>query len=265
MKTVVELDLVGYSDVCRTLEENVGVHVVAEFNDQIQGFVDAGLSACGAQRSKVVMATTGDGAILVFDDAPSAHKFAEAVHSATQKHNETKVTASAQRWFRIGAATGELHQGPRAGGGQEIAGTVIANAVRLEGNARPGQLVVDLPTFDGLPDDAKKIYGGDETVYGKRQERFTVRRCTFVPYGAADEGPPSVLDILERFDRLNPRNQVDRLMMVVGMPIAHRPSDTLPLYRRQDAIVDWAAGQGEPGLRKLFSALNALSKQPPLS
>ena len=66
-KTVVELDLVGYSDAFRALEENVGVEVVARFNDQIQGFVDAGLSAVGTQRARVVLATTGDGAILAFD------------------------------------------------------------------------------------------------------------------------------------------------------------------------------------------------------
>ena len=50
VKTVVELDLVGYSDISRNLEENLGAKVVADFNKHIQGFVDAGLKAIKARR-----------------------------------------------------------------------------------------------------------------------------------------------------------------------------------------------------------------------
>jgi len=76
------------------------------------------------------MATTGDGAIPPFDDPSDAHRFATVVLQATQPHHATRNEASAQRWF--GVATGELYQRPRRGGGQEIAGIVTANAVRLE-------------------------------------------------------------------------------------------------------------------------------------
>ena len=38
-KTVVELDLAGYNDAARTLEEHLGVAVVPQLNDQIQKFV----------------------------------------------------------------------------------------------------------------------------------------------------------------------------------------------------------------------------------
>ena len=134
--TVVELDLVGYSDVSRTLEENVGVEVVARFNEQIQGFVDAGLRAASAERQQVVKAKTGDGAILCFARPEQAHRFAAGVHEATRAHNESKTVGSAQRWFRIGIATGNLHSETREGGTEEIAGIVIANAVRLEAAAR---------------------------------------------------------------------------------------------------------------------------------
>jgi hypothetical protein len=67
-KTVLELDLVGYSDVARNLEQQVGVEVVARFNDQIQEFVDVGLAAIQSNREDVVRATTGDGAILVLKE-----------------------------------------------------------------------------------------------------------------------------------------------------------------------------------------------------
>ena len=42
-KTVVELDLVGYSTVARLLEEAAGPQSVAALNDQIQKVIDQGL------------------------------------------------------------------------------------------------------------------------------------------------------------------------------------------------------------------------------
>lgn len=65
-KTVIELDLKGYSDIARELEEHFSAEVVMQFNEQIQTFVDAGLKATETRREEAVMATTGDGAILVF-------------------------------------------------------------------------------------------------------------------------------------------------------------------------------------------------------
>jgi len=107
-KTVVELDLKGYSDIARELEEHFSAEVVMCFNDQIQGFVDAGLKAVGAPHEQSVMATTGDGAILIFDQPETAHRFAEAVHHGCRVHNDGKSIASARRWFRVGIATGGL-------------------------------------------------------------------------------------------------------------------------------------------------------------
>src|SRR5437764_1361935 len=83
-------------------------------------------------------------------------------------------------------------------------------------------------------------------------ERFAARRCTIIPYKAADDSSrPTVQSVLDLFDRLNPRDQLDRVMLVIGMPFQHRPSDTLELFRRQDKIVDWAAGAGGTMIAKL--------------
>ncbi|WP_166302398.1 hypothetical protein [Bradyrhizobium sp. 2S1] len=187
-KTVVELDLVRYSDVARIIEENLGAALVLKFNDQIQNFVEAGLKAVKLKRNKVVLATTGDGAILAFEQAAQAHHFAVAVHEAAQVHNSGRTIASAIRWFRIGGATGELHMQPRDGGGQEIAGTVIATAVRLEAAARPGQFLIDEVTYSALGKNLQALYGPKETVSGKRNEKFAARRCTVVPFV---DHPPS--------------------------------------------------------------------------
>jgi formylglycine-generating enzyme required for sulfatase activity len=183
-KTVVELDLIGYSDVARTLEDQLGAEVVSKLEEQIQGFVAAGLAAVGAKREQLVLATAGDNAILAFRNPADAHRFAEAVHEATRVHNERRAAASAKRWFRIGIATGDLDEQPRVGGGREVAGTVIADAVRLEAAARPGQIVCDTATFKSFPADIQALYGTEEEVRGKRAERFRARRYTVVGYTA---------------------------------------------------------------------------------
>ena len=90
MKTVLELDLVGYSSISNNVEESLDVSTVAQLNQQIQSFIDIGLKASNVTRELTVMSLTGDGAILVFNSAKQAHVFAEAVHHATQEHNQRR-------------------------------------------------------------------------------------------------------------------------------------------------------------------------------
>lgn len=258
-KTVVELDLVGYSDISRALEENAGVEVVIRLNEQIQQFVDIGLNRVGVEREQVVLATTGDGAILAFNVPDNAHRFAAAVHEATQTHNSGRSTASSKRWFRIGVATGDLHEQPRKTGGKEIAGTVVANAVRLEAAGRPGQIVVDKNTFDLLSSELQSLYGPEEIVAGKRDELFNVRRCTVIAF--SEDQHATVHTLLDLFDRLNPRDQLDRLMLLAGLPAEQRPPRELTIFRRQDQIVDWAQGQGAAGIEKLSVILKDMIRK----
>ncbi|HXH42104.1 MAG TPA: hypothetical protein VNN08_26000, partial [Thermoanaerobaculia bacterium] len=179
-KTIVELDLKGYSDVARELEENLSAEVVMHFNDQIQTFVDTGLSAVSLHREDAVMATTGDGAILALDSPSIAHRYALAVHHACRLHNQERTVASAKRWFRVGIATGDLAIEANAGV-KRMAGSVIARAVRLETASNVGEILVDTETYAGLSDQQKLLYGGEETIHGKRDEVFAARRCVAVP------------------------------------------------------------------------------------
>ncbi len=175
-KTVLELDLASYSDIARVLEENLDVHAVKAFEDQVQSFVDYGLNEVKLKRDDVVLGTAGDNAILIFDQAATMHCFAKAVHQAVVRHNADKTIDSAKRWFRMGAATGTVLvlQSER-----RIVGATVARAVRLEAAAQHGQLLVDVATYNVLPDDLKPAYGEEEGVSGKRDERFIARRCTF--------------------------------------------------------------------------------------
>ncbi|MGH7092877.1 MAG: hypothetical protein ACREFB_05020 [Stellaceae bacterium] len=176
------MDLVAYSDVARMIEENLDVVAVKTFEDQVQSFVDTGLDAVGLKRDETVLGTAGDNAILLFDDAAVMHRFAEAVQAATVRYNATKTTAMAERWFRMGAATGIVMMIP---GERRIVGSTIARAVRLEASAVKGQLVVDPVTFEALPDELKRLYSTEEIVKGKRDERFQARRCTFIQVAEA--------------------------------------------------------------------------------
>jgi hypothetical protein len=180
-----------------------------------------------------------------------------AVLEATQAHNAQKSVPSAERWFRVGIATGDLHERERPTGAREIAGTVIANAVRLESAARPGQIVVDSTTFGLLPNGLQALYGDEEIVEGKRKERFAARRYTVVPFEDSEGSSPTIQSVLELFDQLNPRDQLHRLMLQIGMPENVRPSGELELYRRQDKIVDWASNSSA-GLRQLEKQLKTL-------
>jgi adenylate cyclase len=189
-KTILEMDLVAYSDVARLLEENLNVEAVKVFQDQIQQFVDYGLSAIGLHRDDVVMSTAGDNAILMFDDATTMHEFAQAVQTQTLAHNSARSVESAKRWFRMGAATGIVLVMPAE---RRIVGSTISRAVRLEAAAEIGQLLVDLPTFDALQGDLRGAYGDAYIVRGKRSERFEVRRCTLIDVPKSSKPIRSIL------------------------------------------------------------------------
>lgn len=173
-KTVLELDLVGYSDKARELEEHLGVELVMRFNDQIKGFISQGLAATGVNETDTIVQSTGDGAIVILDTAEQAHHFAEAVNRATLEYNERKTLESARRWFRIAAAAGEIQIR-----GKDLAGTTIANAVRLESAGEAGHFLVDLPTWNALPAALQALYLPIESIRGKREEMIPARRCVF--------------------------------------------------------------------------------------
>jgi class 3 adenylate cyclase len=191
-KTIVELDLKEYSKLARQLEENLSVEVVALLNKQIQGFVDAGLKAVKIPRGRAVLGTAGDNAFVVFDQPEQGHRFARAVYEAARAHNTSKTEASAKRWFRIGASTGEIVFSTKRGKRTVDGGITIANAVRLEAAAKPGEFLVDVATFQALPAKLRREYGPEETVQGKHlEEQFQARRCVMLEGAPA---PDSTLD-----------------------------------------------------------------------
>lgn len=170
-RTIVIIDLVGYSSIAELLEQSSDVDAVAKLNQQIQDFVDTGLIAARVTREQAVIKTTGDGAILALPDAEIAHRFSATVHEATRTHNGARSIALAKRLFRIGIATGEIAEATPYGS-RDIAGTTISRAARLEPKAQPGGVLIDTDTYATLPPDLKTLYRGPQTIAGKRDETF---------------------------------------------------------------------------------------------
>ncbi|AMV25131.1 hypothetical protein VT84_12100 [Gemmata sp. SH-PL17] len=265
-KTVLELDLVGYSTIAAELEHNLGVETSPQLNKQIQNLIDSGLSVIGLERKTAVMQTTGDGAILVFDHASQAHDFAEAVTRATRAHNANKPVGTSKRVFRIGIATGDLVMEAKESGGFEIGGIAISRAVRLETKAKPGEVLCDTYTFSVLTEEQRKRYSKAETVTGKRDEKFEAHRAELNPDGVKDTAPftssgnpptPPIRpdpftqtfdeirrEIIKLIKKLRPL-QFDQLIFLLNVPIGQRPPEALNLDSKMNNLLKWADEAGQ--------------------
>jgi tetratricopeptide (TPR) repeat protein/class 3 adenylate cyclase len=174
--TVAVVDMVGYSDIAKLLEENLTAGAVAELNRQIQGFMNHSLSQLPNDHCYRIISRPGDGIIVFFENAEDAHSFGFRVHVFANEHNDQRSELIAERWFRVGIATGEVNMNSLSGT-PEYAGITIANACRLESAAGKGEILADSNTFSALTKESKRLYNAEEMVKGKRAERFRARRC----------------------------------------------------------------------------------------
>jgi class 3 adenylate cyclase len=268
MHTVVELDMVAYSEIARTLDQAIGPDVVARLNDEIQIFVHRALETISLTPQNTVAATTGDGAILVFEDPVLAHRFAHHLFALSREFNANITSASALRLFRMGGATGNIVVNRRDSGISGIAGSAIADAVRLEGAAEPGQLVVDLRTYADLPNDLQAAYTVEDDVVAKHGQKFRVRRANLDAtakdmmkmFGtrkektehaghagrmeqAADRlsaGGEDKLGLVTALESLAyPEFVLDHVMIAIEMPFGMRPGREVKHGMRCVEVINW--------------------------
>ena len=180
-KTVAVVDMVGYSSIARILEQNISAASVSDLNKQIQSFITRALEQLPEAQTYIVVAKTGDGIILLFDAVDAAHSFAANVHRFAREHNDQRTESTAQRWFRVGIATGDVSATADMAASNDYAGTTIANAVRLEAATEAGEVMMDDISFAELSAEFRPLYGPEETVKGKREESFHVRRYVVTP------------------------------------------------------------------------------------
>lgn len=185
IKVVVELDMARYSDIAKDLQNRESPQAVRELARQVRDFVTRSIRSVGAAVAKTYWKSTGDGAILVYDNPDQASRFAETLHKTAEAYNRGKRAHLEQRHFRVGIATGpvvfemESESSPDVEGA-EIAGMAISNAVRLEAACRTGEVLVDEATWSQLSSDQKTRYGAQEIVRGKRKELVPAHRRAVV-------------------------------------------------------------------------------------
>ncbi len=194
-KTVVEVDLAHYNEVAISLEEQLDdVATVRQLNKQIEGMVNDALLAVGLTPDRIPRKNTGDGAILILEEAGAAVAFAVALHTRAEERNKGKTAVLAKRHFRVGIATGKvLAETYPASGGRatyEMAGTVIGKAVRLETASRTGEVLICPDTCKALPEPVRQEFGPREQVPGKRRERIDAHRRKVVEPAAWDPAGP---------------------------------------------------------------------------
>ena len=177
-KVVAVIDLSRYSDICKELEQHLGTTAVASVNDLIRGLIHLALAGAGLSVDEVPYKGTGDGAIIILDSSKDASNFAENLHRGAEEHNRGKDVLLAQRHFRVGVYTGPviIQSMKDRKKTVDFAGGVIGNAVRLEGEARTGEILIDAETWANLPPDLRRLYDPAETVKGKRDEHFHAHR-----------------------------------------------------------------------------------------
>lgn len=180
-KFVVVVDLSRYSDICKELEQQLDVTAVAAVNDQVKELIGLGLAAASIPPGRPPYKGTGDGAIIALDTPAEASLFAEKLHQAAESRNRGRDVHLAQRHFRVGIWPGEILLRPEPHGrGRpatfDFAGTAIANAVRLEGACKTGEVLIGSEAWADLAPDVRRLYGPEEVVKGKRNEEFRAHR-----------------------------------------------------------------------------------------
>ncbi len=197
-KVVVVVDLSRYSDVCKQLEQQLGVTAIGALNDQIKELIGLGLAGASVAPGSPPYKSTGDGAIIALSTPAEASLFAEKLHKAAEEYNLGRDVELAQRHFRVGIWSGKLLLRPEPHGKGypatfDFAGTTIANAVRLEGACKTGEVLIGSEAWAELSADVRKWYGGEEIVKGKRNEQFCAHRRRVIAPAPWDAEAPAQL------------------------------------------------------------------------
>jgi hypothetical protein len=173
--TVVEVDVINYSETAFRVERELGLGAegLDLLNGQLRALVARAVKAAKLDPKKTIKHQSADGFVLSFLSADDAHHFSVKLHKLCIAENRLSTTTSAHRWFRIGAATGELYEGSRG-----IAGLLIIEAVRLEAGANKGHILIDEKTYKDLSLVCRNEYIEKlEPVIDKKDKVHFAYRC----------------------------------------------------------------------------------------
>jgi len=141
----------------------------------------------------------------------------------------------------------------------------IANAVRLEAASSLGEIVIDVPTYEGLPKNLRLRYESEEMVVGKRNERFPARRCRVIGEAPALQrvqyslpsmrGSVKLQQIVRLMESVQDDGEFDKLLFLIEIPLEHQPARTLPLAKRKAELLIWASSPRGCGAENLEDEL----------
>ncbi|MDB5319417.1 MAG: hypothetical protein JWN40_1048 [Phycisphaerales bacterium] len=193
-RCIMSVDMSEFSRIQQQLATSLGSGRAAEqaeaLSDQIQQIIKDGFRRARANHKKALLVSAGDGGLYAFDDIADAHRIAVQILLRAEEHNaEVRETnpLTASRCFRVGIAYGPV----RAEGGREPSGPAITTAVRLESGGPSGEIRVTAEAYARLPEDLKKLYGGEEKVRGKKHDQvIRARRYQLTPCAPWNERGP---------------------------------------------------------------------------
>jgi class 3 adenylate cyclase len=173
--TVVELDMVGFTECAHRVEKLLGPDGVKLITEQMRGFALDALREMKIDAG-VIRDAAGDHMLLVFDRPDDADRFAVEFHETWAAHNAKHTDPANHYLFRLGIGTGEL------AAGEEVAGTTIIDAVRLEEGGQPGHVLINPATYDALSPRRRARYGQREhiRIKGKKDGDYPAHRCVVV-------------------------------------------------------------------------------------
>lgn len=246
-KIVTFVDLAGYSDIAKLLEESLGPKAVGELNDQVQNFIADAFKTSGSENDGTVEVTTGDGAIITFESAEQSIRFSLALHSAANQFSANKDTAQGQRFFRVGCAKGPIAINLTGDGAKSgLDGFTTTRAARLEAKAELSSVLIDEDVYTDLPHDLKERFDGPLEIAGKRNEVFKAYQLIQEgePTRASEKGPrPSTLPrqdlIRELRDALNALEsyEIDLVLLELEIDPSRWPSDKLAVANRSVELI----------------------------
>jgi hypothetical protein len=179
-KFVVDVDVVGFTTIASALESACGVTAIEALNKAVLERIVTSVSKAGREWNEVCMASTGDGALLVFDRIQEVLAFSQDVSTEAAKHTLVDID---ERWsiaFRIGVAHGLIAKS-KWKEMQSVASIAIARAVRLQSQAAPGWLLMDAATSSHAAAYVPPALLEDSAIVGNRGELLPAKRMRLNP------------------------------------------------------------------------------------
>jgi len=174
-KTVVFVDQAHFTKGADEVYQLLGAQAVAQLKLQLEAMIDAALHAAGIAIEGLHRESTGDGVMLILANPEQSCQFAEALHRAAARYNQSRPYPYAQRHFRIGIYTDHLsfiHTVDEKATARPIAGGMApAFAQRLETACRTGEVLICPQTWTALPSLMQQQYGPKQKVRGKAHDR----------------------------------------------------------------------------------------------